>query len=99
MHSDPNNMKAIAIRGIAFRNKRDFKRAVDDLTAAARLQPDVAALYLERGIAYRMMGDREHAIGDFKTALRLAPDEPADARAQLKAMGVSDQENPAGSGK
>jgi tetratricopeptide (TPR) repeat protein len=56
-------------RGHAYRDKKDFDRAIADFSTALRLMPDRTQVYLERGFAYKDKGDKEKARADFKKFL------------------------------
>ena len=64
------DFNALANRGIAYRIKGEYDRALADANAAMRLRSDMAGLYLERGLAYQGRGDSELAIADFTEAIR-----------------------------
>jgi len=87
MYIEPRNAGALVVRGNAYRAKGDFKRAIDDYTAAIVFDPH-AQFFHERGVAYRMKGDRAHAIDDFKYAVHLLPKDMPDSIAELKKLGV-----------
>ena len=57
------------------RTKRtyNYDEAIDDLTTAARLAPDVAYIYYNRGNLYALSGDMPAAYEDYSRALTLAP--------------------------
>ncbi|MFZ1990264.1 MAG: tetratricopeptide repeat protein, partial [Alphaproteobacteria bacterium] len=65
-------------RGIAYRDKGDYDRAIADYTQAIRLKPDYAKAFNNRGLAYYNKGDYDRAIADYTQAIRLKPDD-ADA--------------------
>src|SRR6516164_1013951 len=44
---------AIANRGYAYRNKREYDRAIQDLDQAIKLDPNLALAFANRGDAYR----------------------------------------------
>jgi len=60
-------------RGLAYRNKGDFDRAIADLSEAIRLDPKYAEAYYGRGLAYGNKGDLDRAIADYSEAIRLDP--------------------------
>lgn len=72
----------------------DHREAVECLTRAIRLRPDVAAAYRYRAYAYREMGDRINALNDFDSAIRLKPDDAqtyADRAVELYAQKAYEQ--------
>ncbi len=74
---NPNFVDSFINRGVAFRDKRDVSREIEDYDAAIRLRPDYAlAPYYNRGIALGDKGDLEGAIRDYVEAIRLRPDYP-----------------------
>src|SRR5437588_196871 len=61
-------------RGLAYDNKGDHDRAIQDYDPALRLQPDFALSFVSRGRAYDNKGDYDRAIQDCDQAIRLKPD-------------------------
>jgi len=61
-------------RGLAYRSKGDFDRAIADLSEAVRLDPKYAEGYYGRGLAYGNKDDLDRAIADLSEAIRLAPE-------------------------
>ena len=51
----------------------NYDEAIEDLTTAARLAPDMAYIYYNRGNLYALSGDMPAAYDDFSRALELAP--------------------------
>jgi len=64
-------------RGLAYRSKGDFDRAIADLSEAVRLDPKYAEAYYGRGLAYGNKDDLDRAIADYSEAIRLKPRVPA----------------------
>jgi len=64
-------------RGVAYRLKGEYDRAMQDYEQAIRLNPDSANYYNNRGIIYRIKGDYDRAIADYDEALWLKSDYPA----------------------
>src|SRR5262245_18019090 len=61
-------------RGLAYRAKGDFDRAIADFDEAIRLEPKGAAAFLNnRGLARHSMNDYDGAIAGFDEVIRLAP--------------------------
>ena len=78
--SIPREIRAAAfgIRGNAYKEKRDFDRAISDYDEAIKLNPEYAVAFNNRGIAYKEKGDLDRAISDYDEAIKLNP-EYADA--------------------
>lgn len=64
-------------RGIAYYDKDDYDRAIQDYTEAIRLDPKQADFFMCRGIAYHRKGDYDRAIQDFTVATRVTSKEAA----------------------
>src|SRR5215469_15742736 len=62
---------AFADRGYAYRNKRDYDRAIQDLDQAIKLDPNNALAFTNRGEAYRNKRDYDRAIEDLDQAIKL----------------------------
>jgi tetratricopeptide (TPR) repeat protein len=71
-------------RGSVYDYKKDFDRAIADLTEAIRLDHDAVVAYQDRAASYRNKGQYTLALDDLNQALRLAP---SDART-LMSRGV-----------
>jgi len=75
----PTDAKGYARRGAARASRRDFERALADLTRACELDPGVGKYFLLRGQIRLHLGQQFLAMSDFNEALRLNPDD-VDAR-------------------
>jgi tetratricopeptide (TPR) repeat protein len=64
---------AFISRGIAYKNNRQYDRAIQDYDQALRLDPNSAAAFNNRGNAYDDKGQHDRAIQDYDQALRLDP--------------------------
>jgi lipoprotein NlpI len=62
-------------RGIAYFDKGDHDRAIQDYTQALRLNPNFAAAFNNRGNAYAAKDDYDRAIQNYDQALRLDPND------------------------
>jgi lipoprotein NlpI len=71
--SDQNKRGAFNNRGIAYKNKRDYKNAIQDFSAAIELNPNDTKALNNRGALYMTLGDWESAIEDYDRALNLDP--------------------------
>ncbi len=60
-------------RGGAYNELGEYRRAIDDLNQALRLDPGDAVAYNNRGVAYGNLGDPARAIEDYGQALRSDP--------------------------
>jgi tetratricopeptide (TPR) repeat protein len=60
-------------RGVAYKLKGEYDRALHDYDQAIRLDP-TAKHYNNRGIIYRIKGDYDRAISDYDEAIRLRSD-------------------------
>jgi tetratricopeptide (TPR) repeat protein len=83
---EPKDAAAYSRRGTAFAARRDFQRAIADLTQACELAPDEPNYFYERGIARRDIGQPIPALADFDQAIKIKFDHvPAlAARAELR---------------
>jgi tetratricopeptide (TPR) repeat protein len=82
----PVNAVAHAARGVAFLMRKEYIRAIDDFSAAIKLEPDKAAHYYDRGAARFGAGQEDAALADFDKALVLNPNDKLAlmARAELR---------------
>ena len=65
---------AFTNRGLAYKNKGLWDRAIADYDEAIRLKPDFAQAFSNRGNIYRKKGRFDRAIEDYDEAIRLEPD-------------------------
>jgi lipoprotein NlpI len=73
--SDDDKAHAYANRGRAYLAQADFAHALDDVTQALKLKPEVPALYNLRSEVYSAQGDYTNAVGDLSEAIKRAPDQ------------------------
>jgi tetratricopeptide (TPR) repeat protein len=87
--SEPKDAESFARRGQAFEARREYAKAIDDLTHAVTLAPGEHRYLYERGLAYAANKQPFLAMQDFDAALKLKPDDiPAlVARAQMRLSG------------
>lgn len=73
--ADPENLSAndYAVRGNASAARRDFERAIADLTRACELAADNPEFFFQRGIVYLHAGNAQLAAKDLDRALELNP--------------------------
>lgn len=84
--SNPNDVQAIYLRGIASRRLNKLNDSLKDFNKAISLSAFHAELYSDRGITYHMMQDGEAALRDFDKAVELEPENPYrySSRAYIK---------------
>jgi tetratricopeptide (TPR) repeat protein/predicted aspartyl protease len=71
---EPTDAAGFSRRGTAFAARRDFTRALADLTRACELGPTVPDYFFERGRVQLARREPALAIKDFDQALKLKPD-------------------------
>jgi tetratricopeptide (TPR) repeat protein len=59
--------------GMAFLERQEYDKAINDFTEAIRLDPNVAIIYFNRGNAYYDQGNLDKASSDYNEAIRLNP--------------------------
>jgi tetratricopeptide (TPR) repeat protein len=72
---NPKETMGYYSRGMAYRSKGDFDRAISDFNKVIDLKPREATGYYSRGMAYQGKGDFDQAISDFNKAIELCPEE------------------------
>ncbi len=84
--AEPTDAAGFSRRGMAFAARRDFERAIADLTRACELAPTEPRYFYERGVARVNDKQPNLAMEDFDRAVQLKPDDAAVhlARAQLR---------------
>jgi tetratricopeptide (TPR) repeat protein len=65
--------EAFHSRGIAYRFKGDYDRAIQDYSQAIKLNGKLAMAFNNRGVAYDKKGDYDRSIADFDQAIKLKP--------------------------
>src|SRR5207247_1037530 len=70
---NPSDAIAYINRGLAYRNLKDYPRAIADYDQAIQLNPNYATAYINRGIVYADLKDYPRACQDFKHAIELDP--------------------------
>ena len=60
-------------RGIAYRLKGEYDRAIQDYSQAIKLNAKFAAAYNNRGVVYDRKGEYDRAIADYDQAIRIDP--------------------------
>jgi tetratricopeptide (TPR) repeat protein len=62
-------------RGLAYRGKDDYDRAIKNYDEAISINPEGADAYYSRGDAYHGKGDYDQAIRDYDEAIRINPED------------------------
>jgi tetratricopeptide (TPR) repeat protein len=72
----PANERArlLTLRGLAWTNKNEFNRAIDDYDQAIRLDPTYSWAWIDRAEAWNRKGEAARAFADLAEAARLDPD-------------------------
>ena len=60
-------------RGIAYRKKGQYDRAIADFDTAIKLNPKIVQAYYNRGVAYGKKGDNDRAIANYGATIKLNP--------------------------
>jgi tetratricopeptide (TPR) repeat protein len=60
-------------RGVAYRLKAEYDKAIADFDEAIKLRPDYPNAFNNRGVAYRNKGDLDHAMADYDQSITLKP--------------------------
>ena len=68
-----NTAVAFNNRGVAYRGKAQYDRAIADFDEAIHLDPKLAAAFYNRGLANASKDQYDRAIADFDEAIRLDP--------------------------
>ena len=76
-HTSKSNLEAALVsRGLAFNQKKDWDKALADLSKTVELDPKDANAFIDRGVVYEHRGDGELAIKDYTKAIALNPKGP-----------------------
>jgi tetratricopeptide (TPR) repeat protein len=73
-------------RGTAYRDKREYDRAIQDLNEAIRLDPNLALAYDNRGNAYSRKGASDGGGPVVAQARQLYPSKPTTRALHLSAL-------------
>jgi serine/threonine protein kinase/predicted Zn-dependent protease len=75
---EPNNYTTLVVRGNAYYQHGDWKKAIADYGSVIAQKPVSRApeLNLYRGRCYKMVGEFRHAVEDFMRAVTLEPKDP-----------------------
>jgi tetratricopeptide (TPR) repeat protein len=69
----PNFASAYNNRGLAYNDKGEYDKAIEDLNRSIQLDSNSASAYSNRGISWFNKGENDKAIEDFSDAIRLDP--------------------------
>jgi tetratricopeptide (TPR) repeat protein len=73
----PEDARAFANRGATHARRGDLDRAIEDLTRAVEIDPQLASAWFNRGLARERKGETSLAILDYSRAIAIAPDHAA----------------------
>jgi tetratricopeptide (TPR) repeat protein len=65
---DGKNARAFYYRGMAYAQRKDYDKAVDDFTRAIELKPNEGSFLFARGASYMELGKSEEAGEDIRNA-------------------------------
>jgi len=71
----PDEHLALFDRGVAYAEKGNYDRAIEDFNAALKIKPDFYLALKNRGIAYSNKDNYDRAIEDFNAVLRIKPND------------------------
>lgn len=71
---DPENAKAMSMRGVVESKLGNYQQAIQDLNQALFLDPEDVEVRISRGVIRAEMGDAQGAIADFSELLQAHPD-------------------------
>jgi tetratricopeptide (TPR) repeat protein len=71
-------------KGVLFMKDKEYEKAIQEITKAIELKPELADAYIKRGISYAIVKERVNAIEDFQKYLNLKPN--AENRSKLLNM-------------
>ena len=67
----PEFAEAYQGRGLAYYHDERYELALEDISRAIELKPDLAVAYANRAALHRKLGDTQKAIADLEKALEL----------------------------
>ena len=70
---NPNSYYGWHMRGVSWKDKKEYDNAIKDLTEAIRLKPDSSESYNSRGNAWVCKQEHDKAVADYTEAIRLDP--------------------------
>ena len=82
----PTDAAGFSQRGVTFLVRRDYPKAIADLSQAIKLDPKASSHFYNRGLAYLQSDRPELAVADFDTALSLKPGDTLALLARGRAL-------------
>ncbi|HZV00491.1 MAG TPA: tetratricopeptide repeat protein, partial [Planctomycetota bacterium] len=73
----PEDARAFANRGATYARRGELDRAIEDLTRAVEIDPQLVSAWFNRGLARERKGETSLAILDYSRAIAIAPDTAA----------------------
>ena len=70
---DPRSKEALDTRGLGYAGKKNFARAISDLSQGIAIGGYVTQIYRHRAETYEAAGSYDLAVEDYEAVLRLAP--------------------------
>jgi len=67
---DPTEARTYNLRGLGYRIKKDYNKAIADFSKAIELNPEYSLAYENRGVCYSEKGDQKNAIFDFNKSIQ-----------------------------
>jgi|GEM_PF-2419325 len=78
IEKNPKNERAYNDRGLAYKQKGNFERAIADFSEALRLKPEWL-VYQNRAVTYYEMHNDDKAIADYSKAIEVGKQKPVTA--------------------
>lgn len=73
---NPDSPTARGLRGLYYQRTGNFREALDEFRAAARLEPENGMWYVSMGETHAKLGDLIRALEAYQKATSLAPEDP-----------------------
>ena len=73
---NPNSSTARGLRGLYYQRTGNFREALDEFQAAAKLEPENGMWYVSMGETHAKLGDLIRALEAYQKATSLAPEDP-----------------------
>jgi O-antigen ligase len=70
---DPKGEPLEMHSAVAYYNLKDYKKAIEEITAAKKYNPNSARIYTISGVIYAAMKEYDSAVNCYNNALKLAP--------------------------